>query len=181
MLISPLNSFPWVINGLVQAWVSLKRMQRYLHLENLNWLRYYSFNELESNQDTNDMLVELRDASFAWKTLDVARQSNLNATATATADESQNLLEVTPVLKYINLRIKRGQLIGVIGKVGAGKTSLLHAIIAELEKIDDTGKIRIDPLTCSQVIYFYRRINNLIILLQKKRVNHNFKNLLLNK
>lgn len=27
MLISPLNAFPWVLNGLIEAWVSLKRVQ----------------------------------------------------------------------------------------------------------------------------------------------------------
>lgn len=30
MLIGPLNAFPWVMNGLVEAYVSLKRVQRYL-------------------------------------------------------------------------------------------------------------------------------------------------------
>lgn len=30
MLISPLNAFPWVLNGLVEAYVSLKRVQTYL-------------------------------------------------------------------------------------------------------------------------------------------------------
>lgn len=30
MLIGPLNIFPWVMNGLVEAYVSLKRVQRYL-------------------------------------------------------------------------------------------------------------------------------------------------------
>lgn len=27
MLIGPLNAFPWVLNGLIEAWVSLKRVQ----------------------------------------------------------------------------------------------------------------------------------------------------------
>lgn len=27
MLIGPLNAFPWVLNGLVEAWVSMKRVQ----------------------------------------------------------------------------------------------------------------------------------------------------------
>lgn len=27
MLIGPLNAFPWVLNGLTEAWVSLKRVQ----------------------------------------------------------------------------------------------------------------------------------------------------------
>lgn len=30
MLIGPLNAFPWVFNGLVEAYVSLKRIQSYL-------------------------------------------------------------------------------------------------------------------------------------------------------
>lgn len=30
MLIGPLNAFPWVLNGLVEAYVSLKRVQDYL-------------------------------------------------------------------------------------------------------------------------------------------------------
>lgn len=30
MLIGPLNAFPWVFNGLVEAYVSLKRVQSYL-------------------------------------------------------------------------------------------------------------------------------------------------------
>lgn len=27
MLIGPLNAFPWIVNGLVEAWISLKRVQ----------------------------------------------------------------------------------------------------------------------------------------------------------
>lgn len=30
MLIGPLNAFPWVLNGLTEAWVSVKRVQRML-------------------------------------------------------------------------------------------------------------------------------------------------------
>lgn len=30
MLIAPLNAFPWVLNGLAEAWVSLKRIQKLL-------------------------------------------------------------------------------------------------------------------------------------------------------
>lgn len=34
MLIAPLNAFPWVLNGLVEAWISLKRVQSYLDVLN---------------------------------------------------------------------------------------------------------------------------------------------------
>ena len=42
MLIMPLNAFPWVINGLMEAWVSVKRLQKFLLLEDLNWEKYYT-------------------------------------------------------------------------------------------------------------------------------------------
>ena len=41
ILISPLNAFPWVINGLVEAWVSTKRVQQFLQLEEMDWSHYY--------------------------------------------------------------------------------------------------------------------------------------------
>ena len=41
VLISPLNAFPWVINGLMEAWVSVKRVQRFLQMEEIDWSHYY--------------------------------------------------------------------------------------------------------------------------------------------
>ena len=41
ILITPLNAFPWVLNGLMEAWVSLRRVQRFLDLPELRWADYY--------------------------------------------------------------------------------------------------------------------------------------------
>lgn len=41
MLISPLNAFPWVLNGMMEAWVSVKRIQKLLQVNHqpiLKWL-----------------------------------------------------------------------------------------------------------------------------------------------
>jgi len=48
ILISPLNAFPWVINGLMEAWVSTKRVQKFLQLDELDWSKYY---HLQCNSD----------------------------------------------------------------------------------------------------------------------------------
>ena len=32
MLIGPLNAFPWVMSGLVEAWISLKRVRRFIQV-----------------------------------------------------------------------------------------------------------------------------------------------------
>jgi ATP-binding cassette subfamily C (CFTR/MRP) protein 10 len=41
LLISPLNAFPWVINGLVEAHVSIKRVQRFINTEPTYLDEYY--------------------------------------------------------------------------------------------------------------------------------------------
>lgn len=43
------------------------------------------------------------------------------------------------ILSDINLRVGRGQLVAVVGSVGAGKTSLLSAVLGEMEK--QSGRI----------------------------------------
>ena len=48
MLISPLNAFPWVINGLMEAWVSVRRVEAFLQLTDLDWSKYYTQNSGEN-------------------------------------------------------------------------------------------------------------------------------------
>lgn len=47
-----------------------------------------------------------------------------------------------PTLSNLNINFPRGQLIGVIGSVGAGKSSLLQALLRELPV--ESGSITID-------------------------------------
>ena len=51
ILISPLNAFPWVINGLMEAWVSVKRVQLFLQLEEIDWDHYYSVDYQNSSTE----------------------------------------------------------------------------------------------------------------------------------
>ncbi|XP_032133066.1 multidrug resistance-associated protein 1-like isoform X1 [Sapajus apella] len=45
-----------------------------------------------------------------------------------------------PVLKDLNLKIPEGALVGVVGQVGSGKSSMLSAILGEMEKL--TGVVQ---------------------------------------
>lgn len=42
MLIVPLNAFPWVLNGILEAKVSLERIQRFFKLTNQDLQAYYA-------------------------------------------------------------------------------------------------------------------------------------------
>eukprot|EP00731_Ephydatia_muelleri_P028692 Em0020g336a len=49
---------------------------------------------------------------------------------------------VGPVLSDLNLHIKPGQLVAVVGQVGAGKSSLISALLGEVEKVEGTVNLR---------------------------------------
>lgn len=49
-------------------------------------------------------------------------------------------------LKDISLRVKKGQLVAIIGKVGSGKSSLMSAIIGEMHKLNN-NTLNIDGKT----------------------------------
>ncbi|RXG57622.1 Multidrug resistance-associated protein 7 [Armadillidium vulgare] len=66
MLITPLNAFPWVINGLVEAWISLKRVERLLLIKDFSFNEYYTVVPEGGYQDANVQIV-IVDGTFSWK------------------------------------------------------------------------------------------------------------------
>lgn len=119
LLNTPLNSYPWALNGFVRAKVSIKRLQRFLNLRNLNWLSCYSFNQTMAQND--NILIQINSGEFKWK----KRHSD-------EPNEEIQIMENISILSDVNFQIKKGNLIGIIGKVGSGKSSLLNAIMAEV-------------------------------------------------
>ncbi|XP_058004711.1 ABC transporter C family member 13 isoform X3 [Hevea brasiliensis] len=117
-LISPLNSFPWVINGLIDAFISTRRLSRFLccseyrheleqRAESPSVLKNY-----QSDIISEDMAVIMHDACCAWSSSD---------------EQQQNL-----VLNHVTLSVPKGSFIAIIGEVGSGKSSLLSAILGEM-------------------------------------------------
>ncbi|XP_006736736.1 multidrug resistance-associated protein 7 isoform X1 [Leptonychotes weddellii] len=108
MLILPLNNFPWVINGLLEAKVSLDRIQRFLDLPNHSPQVYYS---PDPPTDPSTVL-ELHEALFSWDPVGSSQETFIS-----------------------HLEVKKGALVGIVGKVGCGKSSLLAAIAGELHRL----------------------------------------------
>ncbi|KAF8393024.1 hypothetical protein HHK36_021265 [Tetracentron sinense] len=121
-LISPLNSFPWVINGLIDAIISTRRLSRFLssseHKSEMVKIADPSSPSLSKDQADSTfehMAVAIRDACFVW--------SN-------SSEEGQN-----SVLNHVTLELPKGLFIAVIGEVGSGKSSLLNSILGEMRLI----------------------------------------------
>ncbi|NXW02689.1 MRP7 protein, partial [Fregetta grallaria] len=117
MLILPLNSFPWVLNGTLEAKVSLDRIQHFLELVDQDLETYYA---LDSHSGTATAM-EMQCAAFSW--VPVEEESTRHPLSTGTLQ-----------LHIENLSVRKGMLLGVVGKVGSGKSSLLAAITGELIK-----------------------------------------------
>jgi ABC-type Mn2+/Zn2+ transport system ATPase subunit len=47
------------------------------------------------------------------------------------------------------MKVPKGSLVAVVGSVGAGKSSLISAILGEMEKL--TGKVNVDVSTCGSL------------------------------
>ncbi|KAM7419823.1 hypothetical protein PAMA_016768 [Pampus argenteus] len=118
MLIVPLNAFPWVLNGVLEAKVSLERIQRFFNLTNQDLQAYYALVSPEDSQTS----VLLSQGTFSWRQLDRETQ---------TQTEAEGSLQ----LNSLKLHITKGSLVVVVGKVGCGKTSLLAALTGELNRL----------------------------------------------
>ncbi|XP_029766919.1 multidrug resistance-associated protein 7 [Terrapene carolina triunguis] len=118
MLILPLNNFPWVLNGILDAKVSLDRIQRFLELSDQDLHAYYT---TDGPTDPSSAL-EMHHSTFSWSP---AREESTR----------QHLSGGTLQIFIQDLAVAKGALVGVVGKVGCGKSSLLAAITGELNRL----------------------------------------------
>ncbi|KAL5473787.1 hypothetical protein EMCRGX_G028343 [Ephydatia muelleri] len=106
----PLSMLPVVISNVVQARVSARRISSFLKDEELDPNDVIRVDVPPSNGDED--AVTMVGATFTW-------------------DSPER-----PVLSDLNLHIKPGQLVAVVGQVGAGKSSLISALLGEVEKVE---------------------------------------------
>uniref|UniRef100_A0A1B6KLL2 ABC-type glutathione-S-conjugate transporter n=1 Tax=Graphocephala atropunctata TaxID=36148 RepID=A0A1B6KLL2_9HEMI len=101
---------PQVMNSLVMTAVSMKRINKFLNNEELDP------HSVTHDQTERDPIV-VENGTFSWDSSD----------------------DNSTVLRNINLRVPAGSLVAVVGAVGSGKSSLLAAVLGEMEKL--SGKV----------------------------------------
>lgn len=125
LLIGPLNSFPWILNGLMEAFVSLRRVQELVDLENIDLSTYYTpVVNYSTKSNDNPVVLSVRNASFCF---DRERERT-----------EQNLQVDNFELKNVNLEIHRGELVCIEGTVGSGKSALLNALLGNIKRTSGT-------------------------------------------
>ncbi|XP_071392423.1 ATP-binding cassette sub-family C member 3 isoform X3 [Centroberyx affinis] len=108
----PLNMLPQVISSIVQASVSLRRIQNFLSHDELDP------QSVDRKNTATDYSVTVVNGKFTWAKED------------------------PPALHNINVMVPQGSLLAVVGHVGCGKSSLISALLGEMEKLEGEVSIR---------------------------------------
>lgn len=140
-----------------EALVAFKRLQHFLELEEKtnscadaakdghdHKPLSYGTKENESVMPAN-VSVSLKNATAQWLSTDNGPHRSLKKkkSSNALCSEKSGMATPTPVtLDNLSADFRKGQLIGVVGYIGSGKTSLLQAILRELPL--QNGSIRVN-------------------------------------
>uniref|UniRef100_A0A182IX99 ABC-type xenobiotic transporter n=1 Tax=Anopheles atroparvus TaxID=41427 RepID=A0A182IX99_ANOAO len=134
MLIGPLNAFPWVLNGLAEAWVSLRRVQELLDLPEVNLAEYYrpltpsdtSF----ANSSKRPVILAIKDAHFEFAIKRSRKELNL---------AQEDIVDFA--FHGLTLQVRQGELVCLEGPVGGGKSSLLQVILGNFHSTAGDGAV----------------------------------------
>ena len=107
----PVRFIPEAVSVIIQVKVSFDRLNTFLFDDEINT----SYQKKSIYVSKSGKCIEIEEADFSW-------------------DEES----VTPTLRQINFGIKHGEKVAICGPVGAGKSSLLHAILGEMPKVCGT-------------------------------------------
>jgi len=115
----PINGFPRFWSQVAKARISFKRLNDFLNAEEkdtgaVTWLPLSNL----SLQPSEPLAVEIVNGKFTW-------------------GESQEI----PTLSAINIGIRTGHLVAVVGAVASGKSSLLGAVLGDLKKVEGKASV----------------------------------------
>ncbi|KOC62515.1 putative multidrug resistance-associated protein lethal(2)03659 [Habropoda laboriosa] len=118
--------FPQGITQMAELLVSVKRLQRFMLYEEIDYANKIS----ESNQKGSNDEKKRNDATQEKVKLSDPEGEHIITLTNASA--KWLVYEQEDTLKNINIKVKMGELVAIVGQVGCGKSSLLNVILKEL-------------------------------------------------
>ncbi|KAJ2795671.1 hypothetical protein H4R21_005018, partial [Coemansia helicoidea] len=120
MLRYPLHLANSIVSNFVNAKESLRRIQSFLTADEIDFaaIGRGPYDRDSPAASTRDVLVSVDGGTFKW------------------------LSTGEPVLRGIDIECRRDELVAVIGRVGAGKSSLVSAILGDMTKCSGTVDVR---------------------------------------
>ncbi|GAB9476810.1 Abc transporter c family member 2, partial [Globisporangium polare] len=130
------NMFPMAISAISQANIAYGRIDTYLNSDELDASHQAVGFQDQEDSNGNDVppkgTISVRDAQFQWARTDSSPQVVVVDTTTASVQEDITTSAHGFVLEGVNIEIDAGSLVMIVGTVGAGKSSLLSALLGEM-------------------------------------------------
>ncbi|KAG0332063.1 hypothetical protein BG004_001399, partial [Podila humilis] len=152
----PVGAMSMVMESTISLRVGTRRIGKFLLKEEIDPRNIE--HEPYLPKDPSAPVIAIENATFAWKSeTETTQQTDDNEDEGEDQDEptettallSSDISEPTnePTLFYINIEIARGHLTAIVGRVGQGKSSLLSALIGDMDKRQGQAKI------CGSIAY----------------------------
>jgi len=162
ILRGPLQALPASVDAIMQARVGLARMRVFLEREELQEDPDDVRSEHPVADGDQKPAISIDNGTFAWGAAEAAPGAEAKTageaageaktageageggeggeggaeakTADAAAAPATPRAPAGPTLRELNVRIKRGELVALVGRVGSGKSSVVQALLGEMEK-----------------------------------------------
>jgi ATP-binding cassette subfamily C (CFTR/MRP) protein 1 len=126
LLQEPLRTLPLFLGQLIEFLIAMRRIQAFINLDEINPTIVSKL-----DRETAESSIEIWKGNFHW-----GAKTHLTETRAAEL-EPENLDSDVKVkdfmsIKDMNLKIKQGEFVCIIGDVGSGKSSLLSSVIGDL-------------------------------------------------
>ena len=140
-------SFNVWLGRMIEMLISVNRISKFLLEDDIDRSAY--------QRRSGDFAIKVEDGCFRWGALNSEKGYELfdkpgsdpggppvRAPTAATTASSQNLLQYFE-LQNLNFEVKKGEKAFIIGKSSAGKSSLLYAIMGEMNTTNEVEKVTV--------------------------------------
>ncbi|KAJ7086116.1 ABC protein [Mycena belliarum] len=154
LLRQPMMFLPRALSNIADARNALNRLTRTFHADVLTDVVF----KIDPEQE---FALDAKDVSFEWESVSKDRDAKTNLKSAAEMRAAEKMRDISEDVESqeerpfrvqnIDMRIPRGTLAGVVGRVGSGKSSLMQGLIGEMKCIGGEhsfgGKVAYCPQT----------------------------------